>query len=159
MHIAHIGKEALLPCTPHGVMKMFEYYNIDLTGKKAVVIGRSNIVGKPMAALLQAANATVTVCHTKTKNVSEYCRNADIIVVATGKPNSLTDDMLLYINGTIVIDVGINRVNGKLCGDVDFENVKKIAGAITPVPGGVGPLTVAMLMSNTVEAYKRQNRW
>lgn len=155
-----IGREGMIPCTPHGIMKMLEYYKIGISGKKAVVIGRSNIVGKPIATLLQAANATVTVCHTKTgaSQIKKLCREADIIIVATGVPNSLTADMLSKPRAQVIIDVGINRIDGKLCGDVDFENVKEVAGYITPVPGGVGPLTIAMLMFNTIAAYKQQTK-
>ena len=148
-----IGDYSFLPCTPAGVMELLKYYNIHTAGKNAVVIGRSNIVGKPMAMLLLHADATVTVCHSKTENIKEICKNADIIVVATGRRNTLTADMVK--DGATVIDVGMNRdENGKLCGDVDFEAVKSKAGFITPVPGGVGPMTIAMLMQNTLSAYK-----
>ena len=149
----NIGKLAmnepcLVACTPNGVMKMLESENIGISGKSAVVIGRSNIVGKPMAMLLTNANATVTLCHSKTKNLKEICAGADIIVAALGKAKFVTADMVK--EGAVVIDVGMNRdENGKLCGDVDFENVKDKCSYITPVPGGVGPMTITMLMYNT----------
>ncbi|MDE5721212.1 MAG: bifunctional methylenetetrahydrofolate dehydrogenase/methenyltetrahydrofolate cyclohydrolase FolD [Clostridia bacterium] len=142
------NSECLVACTPNGVMKMFESENISLSGKKAVVIGRSDIVGKPMAMLLLNANATVTVCHSKTQNLKEECLSADILVAAVGKAKFVTVDMVK--EGAVVIDVGMNRgENGKLCGDVDFENVKKKCSYITPVPGGVGPMTITMLLYNT----------
>ena len=150
-----IGDFHFLPCTPAGVMEMLEYEGIDVAGKNCVVIGRSNIVGKPMNMLLLHKNGTVTVCHSKTKNLAEICKKADILVAAVGRPNFVTADMVKP--NAVVIDVGINRVDGKLCGDVDFENVSKIASAITPVPGGVGPMTIAMLMQNTLTAAKIQN--
>ena len=150
-----IGDFYFLPCTPAGVMEMLEYEGIDVTGKNCVVIGRSNIVGKPMNMLLLHKNGTVTICHSKTKNLTEICKNADILVAAVGRPNFVTADMVK--EGAVIIDVGINRVDGKLCGDVDFENVKDKASAITPVPGGVGPMTIAMLMQNTLTAAKKQN--
>ncbi len=150
-----IGDFDFLPCTPAGVMEMLAYENIDVEGKNCVVIGRSNIVGKPMNMLLLHKNGTVTVCHSKTKNLKEICLSADILVAAVGKPNFVTADMVK--DGAVVIDVGINRVEGKLCGDVDFENISKKASAITPVPGGVGPMTIAMLMQNTLTAAKKQN--
>ncbi len=150
-----IGDFYFLPCTPAGVMEMLEYEGIDVTGKNCVVIGRSNIVGKPMNMLLLHKNGTVTICHSKTKNLAEICKNADILVAAVGRPNFVTADMVK--DGAVVIDVGINRVDGKLCGDVDFENVKDKTAAITPVPGGVGPMTIAMLMQNTLTAAKKQN--
>ncbi len=150
-----IGDFYFLPCTPAGVMEMLEYEGIDVTGKNCVVIGRSNIVGKPMNMLLLHKNGTVTICHSKTKNLAEICKNADILVAAVGRPNFVTADMVK--EGAVVIDVGINRVDGKLCGDVDFENVKDKVSAITPVPGGVGPMTIAMLMQNTLTAAKKQN--
>ncbi|MBN2260546.1 MAG: bifunctional methylenetetrahydrofolate dehydrogenase/methenyltetrahydrofolate cyclohydrolase FolD [Clostridiales bacterium] len=149
-----IGDDAFLPCTPNGVMKLLEYENIDLRGKHAVIIGRSNIVGKPMATLLLEKDATVTVCHSKTQDLLKITNCADIIVAAVGIPNFVTAEMVK--EGAIVIDVGINRVNGKLVGDVDFESVKDKASRITPVPGGVGPMTIAMLMYNTVESAKRK---
>lgn len=148
-----IGDFDFLPCTPAGVIEMLKYENIDITSKNCVVIGRSNIVGKPMAMLLLHNNATVTVCHSKTKNLAEICRKADILVVAIGRAKFVTADMVK--EGAVVIDVGMNRdENGKLCGDVDFDSVKDIASAITPVPGGVGPMTIAMLMQNTLTAAK-----
>ncbi|MCD6435556.1 MAG: bifunctional methylenetetrahydrofolate dehydrogenase/methenyltetrahydrofolate cyclohydrolase FolD [Clostridiales bacterium] len=149
-----IGDKAFLPCTPNGVIKILEYENVEIAGKHAVIIGRSNIVGKPMAALLLERDATVTVCHSKTKNLSEISNTADIIVAAVGRPNFVKADMVK--EGAIIIDVGINRVDGKLVGDVDFDSVKEKASLITPVPGGVGPMTIAMLMYNTVESAKRK---
>ncbi|MBM6760384.1 bifunctional methylenetetrahydrofolate dehydrogenase/methenyltetrahydrofolate cyclohydrolase FolD [Megamonas hypermegale] len=149
------GQEALIPCTPHGCLKMLEASNINIDGAHAVVIGRSNIVGKPMAHLLLSKNATVTICHSHTKNLKEICKSADIIIAAIGKPKFITADMIKP--GATVIDVGINRIAPKkLVGDVDFENAVNVAGAITPVPGGVGLLTIAMLMQNTVTALKMQ---
>ena len=149
-----IGKPLFRPCTPYGVMKMLEAEHIPLRGAVAVVIGASNIVGKPMAMLLQSAGATVTICNSKTKDLSWHTRHADILVVATGKPKMIDASMVKA--GAIVIDVGINRgADGKLCGDVDFDSVKTVAGAITPVPGGVGPMTIAMLLVNTIEAAER----
>lgn len=144
------GKKTVISCTPFGVMELLRHYNVDLTGKNAVVIGRSNIVGKPMTALLINANATVTVCHSKTVNLKEITNKADVLIVAIGRPKFVTADMVK--DGAVVIDVGINRVDGKLVGDVDFEEVEKKASMITPVPGGVGPMTIAMLMKNTVKA-------
>lgn len=146
-----IGRPVFLPCTPAGVMELLKAYDIDPAGKSCVVIGRSNIVGKPMAMLLLQKSGTVTVCHSKTKNLKEICLNADIIVSAVGRINMVTADMVKP--GAVIIDVGINRrEDGKLCGDVDFENVKEKAGFITPVPGGCGLMTRAMLMANTVKA-------
>ena len=133
---------------------MIKSTGLDLTGKEAVVIGRSNIVGKPMAMLLLQENCTVTMCHSRTRNLKEHTRNADILVVAVGKAGMVTADMVKP--GAVVIDVGINRVDGKVRGDVDFDSVAPIAGAITPVPGGVGPMTIAMLMRNTIECYKKR---
>ena len=150
-----IGDYDFLPCTPAGVMEMLKYENIDVTGKECVVLGRSNIVGKPMAMLLLHSNATVTVCHSKTKNLKEICRRADVLVVAIGKAKFVTADMVKP--GVVVIDVGMDRdENGKLCGDVDFASVSQVASAITPVPGGVGPMTIAMLMQNTLIAAEKQ---
>lgn len=150
-----IGQEHLVPCTPLGCIKMLELAGIDIAGKKAVIIGRSNIVGKPMFNLLLSRNATVTVCHSQTKDLASVTKEADILVVAIGKPNFVTADMVKQ--GAIVIDVGINRIAPKkLVGDVDFEHIKEVAGAITPVPGGVGLLTIAMLMHNTVKAARIQ---
>ena len=150
-----IGREALVPCTPYGCIKMLELENIAIEGKHAVIIGRSNIVGKPLAQLLLAKNATVTVCHSRTTNLAEITRQADILIAAVGKPHFVTKDMVKP--GAVVLDVGINRIAPKkLVGDVDFENVKDIASYITPVPGGIGLLTIAMLMQNTVRAAKLQ---
>lgn len=144
----NMNEPCLVACTPNGVMKMFESENICLSGKNAVVIGRSNIVGKPMAMLLTNANATVTLCHSKTADLKAKCLEADIVVAAIGKAKFITADMIK--EGAVVIDVGMNRdENGKLCGDVDFENVKEKCSYITPVPGGVGPMTITMLMYNT----------
>ena len=149
-----LNKPNLVSCTPLGVMKMLESEGIDVTGKNAVVLGRSDTVGKPMALLLLNANATVTICHSKTRNLKEICQKADILVAAIGKAKFVTADMVK--DGAVVVDVGINRdENGKLCGDVDFENVKEKTSFITPVPGGVGPMTITMLMYNTcVAAFK-----
>ena len=150
-----IGDYHFLPCTPAGVMEMIHNENIDVSGKNCVVIGRSNIVGKPMAMLLLHENGTVTICHSRTKNLKEICACADILVAAVGRPKFVTADMVKP--GAVVLDVGINRdENGKLCGDVDFENVEPKASYITPVPGGVGPMTIAMLMKNTLMAAKLQ---
>ncbi|MGN0613820.1 MAG: bifunctional methylenetetrahydrofolate dehydrogenase/methenyltetrahydrofolate cyclohydrolase FolD [Porcipelethomonas sp.] len=151
-----IGDFAFLPCTPAGVMELIDSTGTEISGKNCVVIGRSNIVGKPMAMLLLHRSGTVTICHSKTKNLAEICRNADILVAAVGRANFVTADMVK--EGAVVIDVGMNRLeNGKLCGDVDFENVEKKASYITPVPGGVGPMTIAMLMKNTLTAARLQN--
>ena len=148
-----IGNHSFLPCTPAGVMELLSRSGIDVTGKECVVIGRSNIVGKPQAMLLLHANGTVTVCHSRTKNLTEICSRADILVSAIGKAKFVTPDMVK--EGAVVIDVGINRdENGKLCGDVDFENVAPKTSFITPVPGGVGPMTITMLMKNTLTAAK-----
>ncbi len=148
-----IGNGVLLPCTPSGVMKLLEYEGIEVSGKRCVIIGRSNIVGKPLAMMMLAADATVTVCHSKTENLSEVTRQADILVAAVGVPGFVKADMVR--DGAVVIDVGINRnVNERLCGDVDFEQVEKKASYITPVPGGVGPMTITMLMRNTITAAK-----
>jgi methylenetetrahydrofolate dehydrogenase (NADP+)/methenyltetrahydrofolate cyclohydrolase len=150
-----IGDYSFLPCTPAGVMRLIESTGTDITGKQCVVIGRSNIVGKPQAMLLLQKNGTVTICHSKTKNLKEVCLGADILVVAIGKANFVTGDMIK--EGAVVIDVGMNRLdNGKLCGDVEFESAEKKASFITPVPGGVGPMTIAMLMKNTLTAAKQQ---
>lgn len=151
-----IGDFDFVPCTPAGIMEMLAYENIDPEGKSCVVIGRSNIVGKPMAMLLLHKNGTVTVCHSRTKNLKEICSKADILVAAVGKAKFVTTDMVK--EGAVVIDVGMNRVDGKLYGDVDFEEVSKKASAVTPVPGGVGPMTIAMLMQNTLTAAKKQNK-
>lgn len=159
-HPQNVGKIMLgdydfVPCTPAGIMEMLQYENIDIAGKTCVVIGRSNIVGKPMGMLLLHKNGTVTICHSRTKDLASVCKNADILVAAVGRPNFVTADMVK--EGAVVIDVGINRVDGKLVGDVDFESVKDKCSAITPVPGGVGPMTIAMLMQNTLTAAKKQN--
>ena len=157
-----IGERCFLPCTPHGIIKLIEFSGMDVRGKHAVVIGRSNIVGKPVAALLsrKETNATVTLCHTGTPDVGKFTREADVVVVAAGRPNTLTGDMLKP--GAVVIDVGVNRVPDatrpkgfRLVGDADFESCAKVAGAITPVPGGVGPMTITMLLWNTLESARR----
>ena len=151
-----IGDYSFLPCTPAGIMEMLKYYNIEIEGKECVVIGRSNIVGKPMAMLLLQKNGTVTICHLRTKNLKEVTSRADILVAAVGIPYFVTADMVK--DGAVVIDVGMDRnKDGKLCGDVDFAEVEKKASYITPVPGGVGPMTIATLMKNTVTAAKIQN--
>jgi len=148
------GNPRFRPCTPYGIMKMLEAYNVSPWGANACIVGASNIVGKPMAMLLLAAGATVTICNSKTRDLTHHTKHADILVVATGKPNMITGDMIKP--GATVIDVGINRqADGKLCGDVDFQSAKTVAGAITPVPGGVGPMTIAMLLVNTLEAAER----
>ncbi len=151
-----IGEFAFLPCTPAGVMELIDSTGVEVSGKNCVVIGRSNIVGKPMSMLLLHRSGTVTICHSKTQNLTEICKNADILVAAVGRANFVTADMVK--EGAVVIDVGMNRLdNGKLCGDVDFNEVEKKASFITPVPGGVGPMTIAMLMQNTLTAAKLQN--
>ena len=150
-----IGEYDFLPCTPAGVMELLKHYNISADGKNCVVIGRSNIVGKPMGLLLLHQNGTVTICHSKTQNLAEVCKNADILVAAVGRANFVTADMVK--DGAVVIDVGMNRVDGKLCGDVKFDEVEKKASFITPVPGGVGPMTIGMLMKNTLKAAKIHN--
>ena len=161
-HVSNVGRIMLgdyhfLPCTPAGVMELLHSANIEVCGKTCVVVGRSNIVGKPMAMLLLHENGTVTICHSRTKNLSEICRGADILVAAVGKPRFITADMVKP--GAVVIDVGMDRdENGKLCGDVDFAAVEPIASYITPVPGGVGPMTISMLMKNTLMAAKLQSR-
>lgn len=147
-----IGQDSLKPCTPYGIIKLLEEYKIDIESKNAVVIGRSNIVGKPISIMLLEKNATVTICHSRTKDLKNITKAADIVVVALGKPKYLTEDMIK--EGAVIIDVGINSVDGKIVGDVDFDNVKDKASFITPVPGGVGPMTITMLMSNTVKACK-----
>ena len=149
-----IGSKGFLPCTPAGVIQLLKRSGIEIQGKECVVVGRSNIVGKPMALLLLRENGTVTITHSKTKDLKEITRRADILIAAVGKAKFVTADMVK--EGAIIIDVGMNRnAEGKLCGDVDFDAVSKIAGAITPVPGGVGPMTIAMLMKNTLTAAKR----
>ena len=152
-----IGEDTFISCTPYGVMKMFEEYNIDLKGKHVVILGRSNIVGKPLIQCCLQKHATVTVCHSKTENLKEYTKRADVIISAIGQAKFVKADMVK--DGAVIIDVGINREeNGKLVGDVDFENVEKKASYITPVPGGVGPMTIAMLMNNVIKATKKQNK-
>ena len=146
------GEDGFVPCTPLGVIKLLERMNCDVEGKEVVVIGRSNLVGLPVARLLTRKNATVTVCHSKTHNLKEVCKRADILVVAIGKPKFVTAEYVK--DGAYVIDVGVNRVDGKLCGDVDFEDVKDKCAAITPVPKGVGPMTITMLLHNTLRAYR-----
>lgn len=158
VNVGHImiGDYAFLPCTPAGIMEMLRYYDIDIAGKNCVVIGRSNIVGKPMAMLLLQQNGTVTICHSKTRDLAAHTRNADILVAAVGIPHFVTADMVK--DGAVVIDVGMDRdESGKLCGDVDFGGVEPKASYITPVPGGVGPMTIATLLKNTVTAAKQQN--
>ena len=150
-----LNKDTFVSCTPYGIMKMFEEYEIDLTGKDVVIIGRSNIVGKPLIQCALNKNATVTVCHSKTQNLEEHTRRADVVISAIGKPNFIKADMIK--DGGIVVDVGINRTEeGKIVGDVEFENVEKKVEYITPVPGGVGPMTIAMLMNNVIKAAKNQ---
>ncbi len=141
-----------LPCTPYGIIQLLKRSNVEISGKEAVIVGRSNIVGKPVSMLLLAENATVTICHSRTKDLSETCKRADILIAAIGKPKMITADMVK--EGVVVIDVGVNRLETGLVGDVDFENVKEKASAITPVPGGVGPMTITMLLSNTVKSAK-----
>ena len=151
-----LNQDTFVSCTPYGIMKMFEEYNIDITGKNVVILGRSNIVGKPLIHCCLNKNATVTSCHSRTQDIAQKTREADVLISAIGKANFVTADMIK--EGAIVIDVGINRLdNGKITGDVDFENVKEKASYITPVPGGVGPMTIAMLMNNVIKATKRQN--
>ncbi len=161
-HPLNAGKLAIgqtpyaYPCTPKGIIKLLEEYKINLEGKKTVVVGRSNIVGKPLAQLLLSKNATVTIAHSKTENLKEMTKNADIIFSAIGQAKFITQDMVK--DNVIAVDVGINRCDGKLCGDIDFENIKSKADFITPVPGGIGPMTIAMLMQNTLELYNLQNQ-
>ena len=155
------GKPCFIPCTPYGAMKFFEDAGITLRGKEAVIVGRSNIVGKPMAMLLMHAGATVTICHSQTQDLKAHCRRADILVAAIGKSKMITGDMVKP--GAVVIDVGINRLPdgpdaGKLCGDVDFDSAKEVASYITPVPGGVGPMTITMLLANTLESAQRKRK-
>ena len=153
-----IGEDTFISCTPYGVIKMFDEYGIDLTGKNVVILGRSNIVGKPLLQCCLNKNATVTICHSKTKDLKEYTKRADILIAAIGKSKFVTKDILKP--GVVVIDVGINRgADGKITGDVDYEEVEKIASYITPVPGGVGPMTIAMLMNNVIKAAKEQNKY
>jgi methylenetetrahydrofolate dehydrogenase (NADP+)/methenyltetrahydrofolate cyclohydrolase len=149
------GKPSVVPCTPAGCIEILDYYGIPIEGAEAVVVGRSRLVGKPLAQLLLARNATVTMCHTRTRDLAGHCRRADILCVAAGKPRMITGDMVK--EGAVVIDVGVNRLDtGRLAGDVDFDSASKRARAITPVPGGVGPMTVAMLMRNTLRVAQRQ---
>lgn len=148
------GKDALFSCTPYGVMEILKRYDISLEGRHAVIIGRSNLVGKPMSAMLTNAGATVTLCHSKTKDLAKYTKMAEILIVCVGKPKMITSDMIS--EGTVVIDVGINRMDDGLCGDVDYANVCEKCTYITPVPGGIGPMTVAMLGKNVLKAYKMQ---
>ena len=151
-----LGQDAFISCTPYGIVKMLEEYNIETEGKHAVIVGRSNIVGKPLIQCMLEKNATVTVCHSRTQNIEEYTKKADILLVAIGKANFITKEMVKP--GAVVIDVGINRMeDGKIVGDVDFEQIEKTASYITPVPGGVGPMTIAMLMTNIVKAAKERN--
>jgi len=151
-----IGKNAFVPCTPKGVIRLLDEYKIPVEGKNAVVVGRSNIVGRPLSILLLNRGATVTVCHSRTKDLAYHTKQADILVVAVGKPGLITKDMVK--KGAVVVDVGTTKVDGKLKGDVDFENVKEVASYITPVPKGVGPMTVAMLLENTLQAYELQGK-
>jgi methylenetetrahydrofolate dehydrogenase (NADP+)/methenyltetrahydrofolate cyclohydrolase len=150
------GHEECAPCTPRGIMKMFEHYNIDLKGKDAVIVNHSNLIGKPLALMMLKKEATVTVCHVATKDLSNYTKNADIVVTATGVPGLIKADMIK--DNVIVVDAGIKAVDGKVCGDTDFDAVKEKASYITPVPGGVGPMTVAMLLENTVMAARERQR-
>ena len=152
--LLHLGRPLLVPATPAGIMRLIASTGVDIAGARAVVIGRSDIVGKPVAALLLRENATVTICHSRTRDLPSVVREADIVVAAIGKPRFVTAEMIK--RGAIVIDVGINRVDGKLAGDVDFDRVREVASWITPVPGGVGPMTIAMLMKNTVIAAQRR---
>jgi len=152
----HLGREAILPATPKGILTMIKSKNIELKGKDAIIIGRSNIVGKPVAMLLMKEHATVQIAHSRTTNLKEKCLRSDIIVAAVGRPNTVTADMVK--EGAVVIDVGVNRVDGKLCGDCDFENIKDKASFITPVPGGVGPMTITSLLQNTIECFERLMR-
>ncbi len=147
-----LGEETFVPCTPQGIIELLERTGVEIKGKEAVVVGRSNIVGKPVAILLLQRHATVTICHTRTRDLAFHTKRAEILVVAAGKPHLIKGDMIK--EGVVVIDVGVNRVNGKLVGDVDFESAKEVASAITPVPGGVGPMTVTMLLKNTLRAAK-----
>jgi methylenetetrahydrofolate dehydrogenase (NADP+)/methenyltetrahydrofolate cyclohydrolase len=150
-----VGNATLTPCTPTGIIELLDHYQVGIEGKHAVVVGRSNIVGKPVSILLLHRNATVTICHSRTRDLPAMVKTADIIIAAVGRPRFVTADMVK--EGAVVIDVGINRVDGKLVGDVDFENVEPIAALITPVPGGVGPMTIALLMQNTLKAFKAAN--
>ncbi len=156
-HLENIGRlvtgyATFKPCTPEGIIQLLDHYDVKIEGKNAVILGRSNIVGKPISLLLLERNATVTICHSKTQNLSEITKSADILIAAIGKPNFVTKDMVK--DGAIVIDVGINRVDNKLIGDVDYQSVSEKVSLITPVPGGVGPMTIAMLMANTLQSFK-----
>lgn len=151
-----LENECLVSCTPTGVMELLKMYNVSLSGKNVCVVGRSNLVGKPLIQLLLQEDATVSICHSKSKNIKDYTKKADVLIVAAGHPNLITKDMVS--DGVVVIDVGINRENDSLCGDVSFDEVSKKASLITPVPGGVGPMTVACLLKNVVKAYRVQNR-
>ena len=156
-HLENIGRlvtgnATFKPCTPEGIIQLLDHYKVGIEGKNAVVLGRSNIVGKPISLLLLERNATVTICHSRTKNLSAITKSADILIAAIGKPNFVTADMVK--DDVVIIDVGINRVNDKLIGDVDYQSVSKKASLITPVPGGVGPMTIAVLMANTLQAFK-----
>ena len=146
------GNATFKPCTPEGIIQLLDHYEVNIEGKHAVILGRSNIVGKPTSLLLLERNATVTICHSKTQNLSAITKSADILIAAIGKPNFVTEDMIK--DNTIVVDVGINRVDNKLIGDVDYQSVSKKASLITPVPGGVGPMTIAILMANTLQSFK-----
>jgi len=146
--------ESLVPCTPKGIIALLEYYNIDFNGKDVTLINRSNLVGKPLFFMLLKRNATVSICHTSTKNIDRYMKQADILIVGVGKPKFITKDKIK--EGAVIVDVGMNRIEGKLCGDVDFDNVFEKCGMITPVPGGVGPLTVSFLLQNTFFTYINQ---
>ena len=148
------GKKTLVPCTPLGIMNLLKKYEIEIEGKNVCIIGRSKLVGRPLASLMLAENATVTICHSKTNNLEEFTKNADIVIVAAGVPNLLTGDMVK--KGAVVVDVGINRVDDKLCGDVKYADVSKKASYITPVPGGVGPMTIASLLSNVMMCYNNK---
>lgn len=149
-----IGEDTFLPCTPHGVMELLKRTGVDLEGKEAVVVGRSNIVGKPVALMLLQQNATVTICHSKTKDLKEVIKRADVLIAAVGVPEMIRGDMVK--DGVVVIDVGVNRLEGKLVGDVAFDEVKEKASAITPVPGGVGPMTITMLLQNTIKSASQR---
>ena len=146
------GNATFKPCTPEGIIQLLDHYEVNIEGKHAVILGRSNIVGKPISLLLLERNATVTICHSKTQNLSAITKSADILIAAIGKPNFVTEDMIK--DNTIIIDVGINRVDNKLIGDVDYQSVSQKASLITPVPGGVGPMTIAILMANTLQSFK-----
>lgn len=152
-----IGGDCFVPCTPLGIMRILDEYNIEIEGKKALVIGRSNTVGKPVAQLLLERNATVTICHSKSTNIANEIKQADIVVSAVGKAKFITEDMIK--DNAVIIDVGISRLsNGKICGDVDFENIQNKCSYITPVPGGIGPMTIAMLLSNTLKAFEKRRK-